>query len=279
MSTPIFDPDKCPVPAIDKLPRDRFITDCTVPDAPDSIQECPDTTPPEPALPLANIEALVDIGNGGGGGGGGGGSGECPISVGAICTETFAAVPIVDTAVPASSIYFRKDSSFRVWGIPSQCPGQADVLIDIGGGPPDSVFWQPFGGGPPRWTQGPGIGSYLTVGTVFRPGWIYSVSEVGGFFGMAAQGSNQFWRMPPAPAPSHARYLMVDAVDGACHGLAWSERGVNTTLVDKNGYYFTVRGGLITDVTSGNFTIPEEGAQPNCLAPIINTVPPCFPTI
>lgn len=252
MSEPIFDPDRCPVPAIDKLPRTPFILDCEIPEAPGPILECPDTAPPEPQLPP--LDALTIIG-----GGDGGGRNNCPPGVGLLCTETYNAVPIEGEALPVSNLYFRKDSSFRVWGIPSACDPQnkIDALIDIGGGPSDSVFWQPAGGGPPLWTTGLRLGTFVVVGTTEQPGWLLSLGTGGSIWGFAARPAEDseltaiaYW-YKPNNVPSPGSHLICDAANGSYTGLRWSYAGV-TGDVTVDGKTLHINAGLITGVTGAS---------------------------
>lgn len=268
MHNPIFDPFKCDVPALDKLPRDRFITDCTIPAPPKPLRQCPDLDTsdfPLPDLPLT--PPLIDEP-----------SEDCrTTTVKNVCEGTVG--NLMDGPVAVRNINFRKDSSFRIWGQPSAvCPDQFDITVDIGGGPSHSVFWQDVGGDPPKWTTCPKLGHSLTVGTKDQPGWLFSVSPAGTVFGIAAgDNTDQLWRAPNASAPGPNSHLIVVGITGKCHQLGWSYQGIDHTRYEYDGTVSTYKQGLLVSVSGSNFNHNNPGAT--CNISDCSPFDPCNPPV
>jgi len=64
---PVFDPDKCPVPFVQRIPQRDIIEDCDIPGPPDPIFDCPDASinipPPviNPIVPCPQVETEVTV--------------------------------------------------------------------------------------------------------------------------------------------------------------------------------------------------------------------------
>lgn len=271
MATPdyIFDPDRCPVPALPHIPPGRLIEDCEIPPAPDPLRQCPDLS--------TDLFPLPDLPNVPPGGGTPTPNNDC--SIVKVCNPCIPNVgEYIDNCLPAARIGFRKDSSFRVWAEPSDvCEDQFDMIVDIGGGPTFSVFWQDAGGEPPRWTTCPQIGHSLTVGGTSQPGWLYSVNENGMKLGIAAGNGPEHLnlRFPLANAAGVNSYLVVDGLTGDCHQLGWSYQGIDGYFTSYTGQRVTVQRGLITAIDGVSYTPFNPGAE--CPTTLCEPYDPCDP--
>lgn len=255
----VFDPDRCDVPRLPRLPRIPLVQDCELPEVPAPIFQCPNSPPELPPLP--------DLPPGGGGGPPGD---DCRVPVmQTVCnTDNH---DITDGPLPIRVISVNKAASLRLWSTENQfCPGQYNVIIDIGGGPSDSVFWQGVGGVPPRWTQCPKIGHSVEIGTIEQPGWLIQQGH-GGTFAMApGNQTDQKWRLPNELPEDISGYLMVDAFDGNCLQLAWSPPGATGLIITYTGQRVQVERGLIVEITPGG-TFPANSGEAEC------EITPCVP--
>jgi hypothetical protein len=269
MSDYIFDPDKCPVPPLPHIPPGRLIEDCEIPPAPDPIRQCPDLS--------TDLFPLPDLPNVPPGGGTTNPGGDCRVVK--VCNPCIPNVgEFIEECLPAARLIFRKDCSFRVWAEPSDvCENQFDMVVDIGGGPTYSVFWQDAGGVAPKWTTCPQIGHSVTVGGTTQPGWFFSTNNNGTRLGLAAGETDEDLniRFPQRNAEGVNSYLVVDGLTGNCHQLGWSYQGIDATFYTYSGQVVTVRRGLITAVTGVSYTPFNPGAE----CPISDCEPydPCDP--
>lgn len=240
---PVFDPTKCPVEEIPRITDFVFIDDCHIPQSPPIIQECPD----------------LDVALPGGGPGGPGGIGPpgpagpaglngLPKKVTVVCEDQLDneitdsnACGLDDDDIPLFQVLqFRKNCSFRLYckdGPTDPVTGKEfkTVVVDLGGGPSYSVFWQPSGGGCPQWTTCPEINHSVLIGVDDNIGWLrLAGTTAGGEFRMASGGTQQ-WRTPKS-APAGGAYLRAAGVSDSCVQLGWNDAGKSGSLY-LVGYY------------------------------------------
>jgi hypothetical protein len=213
-----------------------FIDDCHIPQSPPIIQECPD----------------LDVALPGGGPGGPGGIGPpgppgpaglngLPKKVTVVCEDQLDneitdsnSCGLDDDDIPLFQVLqFRKNCSFRLYckdGPTIDGKEFKTVVVDLGGGPSYSVFWQPSGGGCPQWTTCPQINHSVLIGVDDNVGWLrLSGTTAGGEFRMASGGTQQ-WRTPKSSPSGAGSHLYASDVSGSCVQLDWSGVGVNCTV-------------------------------------------------
>jgi hypothetical protein len=222
---PVFDPDKCPVEEIERISDFVFIDDCAIPQSPPVIHECPDIGF---AMPGGGPGGPGSAGTGSAGPPGPPGGDGKPKKVTVECVEVEGEITDSDECgldeegkALFEVLQFRKDCSFRLY-----CIDEKTVVVDLGGGPSYSVFWQPPGGGCPQWTTCPEINHSVKIGIDEDLGWLRlsGVKADGGEFRMASSGE-QSWRMPDEAPSDHSSHLYAGAVSGSCVKLAWTEPG------------------------------------------------------
>jgi hypothetical protein len=265
----IFDTERCDVPPLERLPSSRFITNCEIPSAPGPIKHCPDLQAAfniqqmlGPSILPPDVEDTRRF---------------CEPGVGLDCLPTGAFYYNGQGLVPVANLFFNKSSSFFFHLVPStRCADKFDIMVDIGGGPPGSIFWQPPGGLPARWTTCPQIANQLTIGSISNTGLLRVWGRRGEFILMS--GGRQTWVTPVTmPGQSGGRqYLFAKNIAGdRCVELDWSYGGVSGSFQTYSGGTVTVQGGLVVGINPSS-QLPGVGTTDICLENIpCSTYSPC----
>lgn len=192
-----------------------------------------------------------------------------------------------DLVSAPSEIAVNKAASLRLW---AETADAQKALVDLGGGPTDSVFWQDAGGASPQWHRSPSVARSLQLGNAANEGFLQlkNPATPGVYHLPPPSGGDQKIRWPTTVPPGINSFLYVSAQDDDGKNLQteWVGQGCDFEGYGSFGYdcgslaceYVLIRKGLVIQI--GDLSVqPSAGDLGTVECDITPLAPydPCAP--
>jgi len=160
----------------------------------------------------------------------------------------------------ASQLAVNKRASLRLW---SRAPGEA--LVDLGGGPSNSLYWQGAGGGAPQWHTTPLVKKGIRLGDT-GDGWVrFGAAFPAHLMGPRGSGNAYTIRLPENRPPGINSYIYTWELDDgqSCIQTRWGAQGITGVFYaaavsgGTPNVVVTVSRGIVTYITG--FVPPQGG--------------------